>query len=165
MKFRFFWMLVLLITIVSAQQQNDKKFFRQLQWGGTGALNFSNNFTTISIAPQAIYPVNAYFSTGLGLQYSYLSSRNDFRSHVYGGSWISIFQPIPEMQLSTELEQLRVNTKLENGFKDDFWNTALFLGLGYTQRNFTFGIRYNVLFKKSNNIYPEAWMPFVRVFF
>jgi len=73
--------------------QNDQtSFWKRVEWGGTGALNFSNNFTTISISPQAVYPVNAYYATGLGLQYSYLKSQNSFTSHLYGGSWINFLE-------------------------------------------------------------------------
>lgn len=166
MKKTIFILCIFFGNFIFAQKvDNSPSFWEKVQWGGTGALNFSNNFTTISISPQAVYPVKSYFATGVGLQYSYLKSRNDFTSQLYGGSWINLFTPIPEMQISTELEQLRVNNKLENGFRDDFWNTALFLGLGYRQQNFTFGIRYNVLFNEDKNIYPQAWMPFVRVFF
>ncbi|GGE33425.1 hypothetical protein [Psychroflexus planctonicus] len=153
-------------SVVHAQNpDSDSTFWNRMQWGGTGALNISNNFTSISVSPQAIYPLKSYFATGVGLQYSYLRSKNNFTSHLYGGSWLNIFTPIPEVQISTELEQLRVNNRLANGVKDDFWNTALFLGIGYRQQNFTIGIRYNVLFDEDRNIYPRAWMPFVRVFF
>jgi hypothetical protein len=31
--------------------------------------------------------------------------------------------------------------------------------------NVTIGARYNVLFDKDKNVYGEAFMPFVRVFF
>jgi hypothetical protein len=41
----------------------------------------------------------------------------------------------------------------------------LFLGAGYRNENITFGVRYNVLHKERDNIYAEAFMPFVRVFF
>lgn len=154
-----------LFSFAQSSGTSDSQFWKKVQWGGTGALNFSNVFTTVSISPQAVYPINNYFFTGIGLQYSYLRNRNLFTTHLYGGSWINLFNPLPELQISTELEQLRVNTELTDGFKDDFWNTALFLGLGYSQGNFTVGVRYNVLFEEENNIYPQAWMPFVRVFF
>ncbi len=42
---------------------------------------------------------------------------------------------------------------------------ALFVGAGYRNENITIGIRYNVLHKDSDNIYAEAFMPFVRIFF
>jgi hypothetical protein len=87
---------------------------------------------------------------------------------MYGGSLIALFNPISELQISTELEQLRIKRTYENSFgnnSDDFWNTALFVGAGYRNENVTFGVRYNVLHRDRDNIYAEAFMPFVRVFF
>ena len=81
---------------------------------------------------------------------------------------IVLGNPIPEIQLSAELEQLRVNTSYGNSFnsaKDNFWNTGLFLGAGYQTNNVTIGLRYNVLHNDNRNVYSEAWMPFVRVYF
>lgn len=78
---------------------------------------------------------------------------------------IGLINPVEQIQLSAELEQLRVNTTYEDNFKDDFWNTALFLGVGYRTNNVTVGIRYNVLFNRDKNVYNEAFMPFVRVYF
>jgi hypothetical protein len=45
---------------------------------------------------------------GLGAQYSYLKQRNSYSSFVWGRELIS-FHPIPQIQFSAELEQLRVN--------------------------------------------------------
>ena len=73
-----------------------------------------------------------------------------------------------KIKLSTELEQLRVNRTFEDSYgsdKQDFWNTALFLGAGYRNENITIGIRYNILHKDRDNIYTELFMPFVRVYF
>jgi hypothetical protein len=78
---------------------------------------------------------------------------------------IGLINPIEQIQLSAELEQLRVNATYSDNFKDNFWNTALFIGAGYRTNNVTIGVRYNVLFKESNNVYNEAFMPFLRVFF
>ena len=54
--------------------------------------------------------------------------------------------------------------------KNDFFTRVQFgggLGLsaGYRNENVTMGIRYNVLHKARENVYTEAFMPFVRVFF
>jgi hypothetical protein len=77
-----------------------------------------------------------------------------------------LVNPIPELQLSVELEQLRVNVNYESeNISDKFWNTGLFLGAGYRQDNFTIGVRYNVLFNEDKNVYGDALMPFVRVYF
>lgn len=166
MKKSTFLLCLLLVSISYAQPADSTSvFWEKVQWGGTGAANFSNQFTSVSISPQAIYPVKSYYYTGVGLHYSYFRRRDVFTSNAYGATWLNFFNPIPEAQLSAELEQLRINNELANGVKDDFWNTALFLGAGYRQQNFIIGIRYNVLFDEANNIYPQAWMPFVRVFF
>lgn len=118
------------------------------------------------MAPSAIYNFNQYVSAGVGLQYSYLKQKNLFDSHTYGGSIIGLVNPIEEIQLSVELEQLRVNVNYENiNLKENFWNTGLFLGAGYRTQNVTIGARYNVLFDKDRNVYGDAFMPFVRVYF
>ena len=166
MKTIILFFCMLFSTYLNAQQVNkSSSFWDEVRWGGSGGVNFSNRFTTISISPQAIYPVNQYFSTGLGLQYSYFERNDRYTSHLYGGSLLNFFHPIPSLQLSAELEQLRVNTKFTNGERDEFWNTALFLGAGYRQGNIIVGVRYNVLFDEDKSVYPEAWFPFVRVFF
>jgi hypothetical protein len=61
-----------------------------------------------------------------GIQYTYSRQRNFYNSNLYGGS-ITLFNPIPEIQLSAELEQLRVNVSGtgQNNFSDNFWNTGL----------------------------------------
>ncbi|GEC78613.1 hypothetical protein [Flavobacterium aquatile] len=155
---------------ISAQQmpENNAKsdFWSRVQFGGGLGLGFGSGFTNISIAPSAIYNVNEYLAFGAGLQYSYLRQRDFYSSSQYGGSLIGLVNPIPEIQLSVELEQLRVNVNYEDtNFSDKFWNTGLFLGAGYRMENITIGARYNVLFNEDKNVYGDALMPFVRVYF
>ena len=68
-----------------------------------------------------------------------------------------------------ELEQLRVNRSFEvvgaPNLEDNYWSPALFLGVGYSNRNVTVGIRYDVLYDDEKSIYADPWMPFVRVYF
>lgn len=155
---------------ISAQQipENNAKsdFWSRVQFGGGLGLGFGSGFTNIAIAPSAIYNVNEYLAFGAGLQYSYLKQRDFYSSSQYGGSLIGLVNPIPEIQLSVELEQLRVNVSYDDtNFSDDFWNTGLFLGAGYRQDNFTIGVRYNLLFNEDKNVYGDALMPFVRIYF
>lgn len=148
-----------------AAQSIDPPAADRLHFGGSLGLSIGSGFTNIMVAPSAIYDVNQYFSAGGGLQGSYVSWRNNFESFIYGASLIGLVNPLPEVQLSAELEQLRVNTTYDDDFQDNFWNTALFVGIGYRTNNVTVGVRYNVLFKGENNVYNEAFMPFVRVYF
>jgi hypothetical protein len=150
-----------------SQQNTNSAFWGKVQFGGGLGLGIGNGFTNIAVAPSAIYNFNQYFAAGLGLQYNYLSQKNLFSSHQYGVSLLALVNPIQEIQLSAELEQLRVNTSYENPAfaSENFWNTGLFLGVGYRTNNVTIGGRYNVLFKQDRNVYGSAFMPFVRVFF
>jgi hypothetical protein len=149
-----------------SQQKPVPSFWDKVQFGGGLGLGFGSGYTDITVAPTAIYNFNQYVAVGAGVQYSYLRQKNFFTSNNYGASVIGLFNPIPEAQLSVELEQLRVNLTYEDiDVTDDFWNTALFLGAGYRMENITIGARYNVLFDKDKNVYGEAFMPFVRVFF
>lgn len=157
---------------IYAQEVNEMNrksdFWNHVQFGGGLGLGIGNNYTNIMVAPSAVYNFNDYISAGLGAQYNYVKQKDFYQANMYGGSVIGLFNPIREIQISTELEQLRVNRTFEGAFGSDtkdFWNTALFLGAGYRNENLTIGVRYNVLHKDRDNIYTEAFMPFVRIFF
>src|SRR5690606_7969737 len=158
-------------TELNSQQKQKSEFWKKVRFGGGFGLNIGSGFTDITLAPSAIYEINEYLATGIGLQGSYIrvkprnSAFENYEAYTYGGSWLVLVNPIQEIQLSGELEQLRVNVNYDDGFSDNFWNTALFLGGGYRAQNVTIGIRYNVLHNSSKNIYSEAFMPFVRVYF
>lgn len=163
--FLFFTSINAQDTIVRSQKS---EFWKKVRIGGGLGLGIGGGYTDITVAPSAIYEVNEYVAFGVGMQYSYVKQKNFYNSHIYGASLLGFFSPIPEVQLSVELEELRVNNSYDavpNPISDDFWNTALFLGAGYRNQNVTVGIRYNVLYKESANVYSQAWMPFVRVYF
>ena len=143
-------------------------FWERVDIGGSLGLAIGNNFTNITVAPSAIYNFNNYFALGSGLQYSYLRQKNVFTSNIIGGSLIGLFNPVEQVQLSLELEQVNVNNnyqELGNNQKRSFWNTGLFVGGGYRQDNITIGGRFNLLYDRDLDIYGSAFMPFVRVFF
>ncbi|WP_445718699.1 hypothetical protein [Flavobacterium sp.] len=181
MKKNFVINLTLLLTIVFlfgfkseiyAQQNTEIKtksdFWNHVQFGGGLGLGIGNGYTDIMVAPSAIYNFNSFVSAGISTQYSYVKQRDFYSANMYGGSLIALFNPIEELQISTELEQLRVNRTFNDSFgnnSQDFWNTSLFLGAGFRNENVTFGVRYNVLHRDRDNIYAEAFMPFVRIFF
>ena len=151
---------------VNAQDVKKTNFWDQVQFGGTFGLAIGNGFTNVVVAPSAIYNFNEYLAAGAGLQYSVVNQDNLFSSKMYGGSLIGLVQPIEQVQLSVELEQLRVHYKSEqSNYSEHFWNTGLFLGAGYRFENITIGFRYNVLFEKDKGVYGDALIPFVRVFF
>jgi hypothetical protein len=153
----------------SAPPPTKSYFWKNVQFGGGFGLSVGSGYTNITIAPSAIYNFNENVSLGTGLQGSYTSSKvDDYKSSIYGGSLIALFNPVEQVQLSLELEQVLVNRTLNtlNGhFKDNFWNTGLFIGAGYRAENVTVGARYNILYNRNDFVYTEAFMPFVRVYF
>lgn len=172
MKSLFFLGLILVSSISFGQNDTIVKpkndFWQKVRFGGGLGFNLGGNFTNISISPTLYHDLNDEISLGVGLNGSYIKSRQEYTSWIYGGSVLSLYNPIEYIQLSAELEQLRVNVTLDRSLGsrvDNFWNTALFLGAGYRSNNFTVGLRYNVLFDQSDRIYADAWMPFVRVIF
>lgn len=187
--FSFIFVFSLLITrCVYAQQtdmlNNKANFWKKVRFGGGLGLSFGD-FTNITIAPSAIYNFNEYFSGGIGLLGSYVSAKDRYKATIIGGSLISLFNPVKEIQLSLELEQLHVNATIQNTFatfgqnamydpsqietsyeiKNNFYTTALFVGGGYNFGGVTVGGKYNLLFDKNKSAYSTAFMPFVRVYF
>ncbi|MFT3794819.1 hypothetical protein [Flavobacterium sp.] len=171
--------LLLWSSAVFSQTQPDSiraksDFWQRVQFGGGIGLSIGSGYTDIALAPGAIYNFNPYVAAGVGLQGSYVRVKNEYESYIYGGSLIGLFRPVEYVQLSLELEQLRVNTSFSNFFNpdpanrypdDNFWNTALYIGAGYAVENVTIGIRYNLLFDRDKSVYSEPVMPFIRVYF
>jgi hypothetical protein len=167
-----FSFLLLTWSMVTFSQNNNPyagDFWQHLSYGGGLGLSIGSEYTDVTIAPSAVYNFNKYFATGVGLLGSYVDVKGNYSSLIYGGSVIALFNPIEAVQFSAELEQLRVNNDYDLGFgaseKDNFWNTALYLGAGYRNGNVTLGLRYNALFQKDKNVYGDAFMPFVRFYF
>jgi long-subunit fatty acid transport protein len=168
------FLLILFSTNLFSQSQaiaskTKSEFWKNVQFGGGFGLNIGSGFTDITLAPSGIYNFNQSFSAGIGLQGSYVSSKNNYSSAIYGVNLISLINPIDDFQISVELEQLRVNRTVmmigAPNLKDNFWNTGLFIGCGYGSDNVIVGVRYNVLYKESDFVYNTAFMPFVRVYF
>jgi hypothetical protein len=171
-----FWILIVLIcseNVIAQYQQNPQSvnpFWSKVQFGGGLGLSIGNNYTDITIAPSAIYNANPYLDIGLGLQFSYASSKGYYDSGIYGIDFLTFINPIPEIQLSVNLNQSYVNNHYDSyygnpGYTESFWNTALFLGAGYRTGNVTVGLNYNVLFDENDNVYGDALIPFVRAYF
>ena len=151
-----------------AQSQQAIDFWSHVRFGGGIGLGFGNGFFSGTLAPSAIYEFNETVALGLGLNGTINNRKDFYKSTIYGGSVIGLVTVIPELQLSTEFEELRVNRKYNAVYNlpdDNYWSPALFLGLGYRNGNITFGIRYDVLYDNEKSIYADPWMPFVRCYF
>ncbi|MGB3143595.1 MAG: alpha-ketoglutarate decarboxylase [Maribacter sp.] len=165
--------LVLLIIVlntsfaISQLSRNGNDFWNNVRFGGSVGLGFTNNGFNGSISPSAIYQFNNQLAAGTSLSFNYAKFSND-KFLAYGGSILSLYNPIPQLQFSSEYEQLRINRTLNTGtinVEDNYWLPALFLGVGYSTYNVTFGLRYDLLYNDNKSIYGNALMPFVRVYF
>ncbi len=152
-----------------AYGSTTSNFWNNVRFGGGIGLGFGDGFFSGTLAPSAVYEFNQQFALGLGLNATYSKRKNFHKSTIFGGSLISLFNPIPSIQLSAEFEELNVNRDFDEQFVSNadtnYWYPALFLGAGYRTGRVTFGIRYDVLYDEEDSIYPDAWLPFVRVFF
>tara|TARA_R110002050_G_scaffold40714_3_gene99197 strand:- start:2087 stop:2635 length:549 start_codon:yes stop_codon:yes gene_type:complete len=164
-------LLLCFFTLFSFAQDSKTKseFWNNVEFGGGLGLNFGDGYFSTTVSPNALYRFSPYIATGVGLNFSYSSQKNIFKSTVLGASVIGLFNPYELVQISTEFEQLHVSRNFNENFvsnaDDDYWYPALFLGLGYSSNNVTIGIRYDVLYNEDKSIYSEAWMPFVRFYF
>jgi|GEM_PF-137324 len=152
--------------------KNQNDFWKRMRFGGAFGVVVGSNYTSVTVAPSAVYQINKYIATGIGIQETYINQKSvpllyqGYKANIYGGSLIVLVDPIRQLQLSTELEQLRINVKYSNGVSRNSWNTALFVGAGYKPLSFlAIGVKYNVLHNNKNNIYKEAFSPFVQIYF
>ncbi len=154
-----------------SQNTIDEKsdFWKNVRFGGGLGLSTGNGFFSATLAPSAIYQFNNQFALGVGLNGTYNSRKNVYNSTILGGSLIGLFNPIDEIQLSAELEELNVSRKYKGSYSsledENYWYPALFVGAGYRTKNITIGVRYDVLYDENKSVYAEAWAPFVRVYF
>jgi len=164
--------LILIITFFCFQnttaQEVKSYFWNQVRFGGGLGLNFGDGFFSATIAPSAIYEFDKNFALGLGLNVTFNNQKSVYKSTILGGSLIGLYNPIKDIQLSAEFEQLNVNRRYNvnlNITDDNYWISALYMGAGYRSGNVTFGIRYDVLYDDEKSIYADPWAPFVRFYF
>jgi len=163
----FFIIIYNIINTTNAQQTNSY-FWNQVRFGGGIGLSFGDGFFSGTLAPSAIYEFNNQVALGLGLNGTYNSQKDVYKSTILGGSIISLFNPADAIQLSAEFEELHVNRKYESFYNlpnDTYWSPALFVGAGYRSGNVTLGIRYDLLYDEDKSIYANALAPFLRFYF
>jgi len=153
----------LISSSLLAQNGNTSMFWDNVHFGGGLGFGFGSNSTTIAISPSAIYDFNETFSLGIGASYLY-AKNNDLKSNVYGAGIISLYNPLEQLQLSAEFEQLFVTQKL-GILKNNFDYPALYVGVAYRIGSFATGLRYDVLYDANKSIFSSAFSPIIRFYF
>ncbi len=132
-----FYIVFSTASVAQDLAKSKSDFWQNVQFGGSLGLNFGNGFFAGNIAPVALYRFSPYVSAGVGLNFGYTSERDFYDSFNLGMSALALFNPIREIQISTEFQQSYVNRTFDDRtpFSDDkYWVPALFLGLGYTYK-------------------------------
>jgi len=161
--------VLVLSTLFSLQKSysQDNNFWSKVRIGGNIGIGFTNDTFNGIIAPSAVYDFNNYFSLGFGVNFGYTDGRN-FTATNYGASVITLYNPLPALQISAEFEPMGVSRNFEidgQNTSEDYWYPALFVGAGYRVGFMSVGLRYDVLYDSDKSIYASAYAPFVRVFF
>lgn len=177
-QFQYFVKIILIsLILVSSNKivgqiipppEQPHNFWENVRFGGGIGLGFGDGFFSGTLAPSAIYQFNPQFAVGVGLSGTYNKQKNRYTSTILGGSIMTFYNVIPEIQLSAEFEELNVTRRWEidgANVRDHYWYPALFLGAGFRTRNVTIGIRYDVLYDKNKSVYGQPYGPFVRVYF
>ena len=100
--------IILLFSLNVLIAQNETKpnmnpsFWDNVSFGGGIGLSFGNNITNVALSPTAIYRFNDHVASGLSLFGNYTSSKNNFSAFTYGGSILTLVNPIEEFQISAE---------------------------------------------------------------
>lgn len=168
----FSYLIIISLTTSSLAQmktfQSAPDFWSHVRFGGGVGLSFGDGFFSGTLAPSAIYEFNPQFALGVGLNGTYNSRKNLYKSTVIGGSVIGLFNPIQEIQLSAEFEELNVSRKWDNNLnrsKENYWYPALFVGAAFRSQHVAVGLRYDLLYDRQKSIYADPWAPFVRIYF
>lgn len=148
-------------------KKQKSQFWQHVHFGGGIGLSFGSNYFSGTLAPSAIYRFNEKFSTGAGLSVSYGKEKYVYENIILGTSILALYNVIPQLQISTEFEQLYVNRDFENPIyiDDSYWYPGLYIGAGFSTGPVTMGIRFDVLYDSERSIYGNAYNPFVRVYF
>lgn len=159
---------IFLNFVALAQENKDNgkeksKFWENVHFGGGIQLGLGSGYTTIGVSPSAIYSFNDHWSAGVGTSYTFSKISNS-HYHIFGGSAMVFYQPIKEIQLHTEFENLWVNTN--NVSLSDYSVPAWYIGAGYSiGRNGSVGLRYDLLWNKEKSVYNNALSPYFKIYF
>lgn len=158
---KYLTLIVLLYSAILFSQENS--LLKSLRFGGDLGFSFGSNSTTFSVSPTIVYDFNENFSLGAGFGYLY-GKNNQNKLTAISPKIIALYKPIETIEFSADLQQLYI-TKKTDSYTEKYNYPSLNLGAAYRLGVLSFGVKYDVLYKKEKSIYPVAVFPFVRVLF
>ena len=139
---------------------------KKLNFGLGFGLNFVGG-TSISLSPNLTYNLNDKFSVGAGLLFNYTGIKEVQKTTTIGANIIGNYYPVKKLLTTIEFAEMHVNRNMIiSNTKDEFWDSALFVGAGYqiTQK-ISVGGKFNVLYNKDKSVYSSPFVPFVNISF
>lgn len=164
------------------QELSSKSFWERVHFGGGLAASFGS-FTSVMVAPNALYEVTPNFMAGVGLNYIYLnqkitnlsnSSDLSVKSSIYGGKILAYYTIFDQILLSGEFEHNYRTTSIPDGLTlnipNAYWKSALFVGLGYmvpfgNGGGIIISLSYDLLYDENLSIFGSPFRPGIGVFF
>ena len=121
----------------------------------------------MNLSPNLTYRINERMSAGAGVLFNYNAVKNLQTTTTVGANLIYYYFPVAKLLTTAEFAEMYVSRKNKvTDFKDDFWDSALFVGAGYQiTPKISVGAKYNLLYKKDKSVYSSPLVPFVNVNF
>ena len=146
--------------------ENPLNTEKNLQFGLGFGLNFVGG-TSVSLSPNLTYRLNDKMSAGAGLLFNYNAVKDLQTTTTIGANAIFNYYPVEKLLTTAEFAEMHVNRNNKvTSVKDDFWDSALFLGVGYQLTpKISVGGKYNLLYDKDKSVYSSPFVPFVNISF
>lgn len=139
---------------------------KNLKFGLGFGLNFVGG-TSVSLSPNLTYRINDKMSAGAGLLFNYNAVKNLQTTTTIGANAIFNYYPLEKLLTMAEFAEMNVNRNNKvTATKDQFWDSALFVGVGYQiTPKISVGGKYNLLYDKDKSVYSSPFVPFVNISF
>lgn len=139
---------------------------KKLKFGFGFGLNFVGG-TSVSFSPNLTYKINDQMSAGAGLLFNYNAVNNIQTTTTAGLNVLYYYYPIEKLLTTAEFAEMYVSRNMKYlGVKDNFWDTALFVGAGYQLTpKISAGAKYNLLYNKDKSVYSSPFVPFLNISF
>lgn len=139
---------------------------KKLNFGLGFGLNFVGG-TSISLSPNLTYRLTDKFAVGGGLLFNYTGIKDLQKTTTIGANLIGNYFPIQKLLTTIEFAEMHVNRNMIfTNVKDEFWDSALFVGAGYQiTPKISVGGKYNLLYDKAKSVYSSPFVPFVNISF
>lgn len=156
----------LAIDSVATVTAKDSSHPKRLKVGLGFGLNFVGG-TNLSLSPSLTYNVTKNLAIGGGLLFNYAAIKNIQKTTTFGINALVNYTPTKIILTTLEFSEMNVSSQSYiSNTKNNFWESALFLGAGLqVTPKISLGAKYNLLYNKNKSVYTSPVVPFINVSF